>query len=363
MTPIRPTEGLNELAAQVVRFPDFEISHACEGPGEVICLGSEDGKLRITGIDKTDWQMPFKIAWQVPFKIVESGEAINSIAFTNDLIAASTRSDLGIWKRRHPSEDVIQHTFIDGGAHEVVATSSGGFIASQGVQGLLSLVPGDQGLESVPIRAKDKQINFYKLRRLGGIEHGDIFISAARGDGLVTLAGTQLRMRTIPEIDVIDVCPLVAEPSPHALAALGIDRSLHFIRDVWNDPRSKPLRFHGLCGTAYRVLSAQGHLFMLTSEKLYLFKDLASRFLRGESVNEPTVIKVLDLQAVDASIAFGQWLLVVMPDGLTLIDIEQWVKRGNEDTNPSLRPDLHSEWQDLPQNDLAVASISSQAIL
>ena len=67
-------------------------------------------------------------------------------------------------------------------------------------------------------------------------------------------------MLKAPGLDIVDVCGLKSEPYPLAAAALGIDRAVYLIRDVRDAGSTPTLRFPGLEGTAYRLLSSQGHL-------------------------------------------------------------------------------------------------------
>ena len=53
---------------------------------------------------------------------------------------------------------------------------------------------------------------------------------------------------------------------------------------------------------------------MLTDKRLYAFKDLAVRFLRGEAINRSHSSVALEMEAVDASLGPDRTLLVVMPD-------------------------------------------------
>src|SRR5947209_7947766 len=77
-----------DLAMNIRRFRDFEVTWA--GPGRMsgeFCLGSEDGRIIMTADDLTQ-PMALK---ESP---VPSGEAINGVAFLNNLIVLSTRSEV-----------------------------------------------------------------------------------------------------------------------------------------------------------------------------------------------------------------------------------------------------------------------------
>jgi len=114
-------------------------------------------------------------------------------------------------------------------------------------------------------------------------------------------------------VDFVDVAALDVGGFPFAVAALGLDCSVHFVCDLLGDQATTRLHLSLRGERAYRILCAEGHVFLLTDKGLYAFKDLAVRFLRGEEINDPTARR-LDLEAVDASLGPDRSLLVVMPD-------------------------------------------------
>jgi hypothetical protein len=128
---------------------------------------------------------------------------------------------------------------------------------------------------------------------------------------------------TSPALNISDVCYIGNNEFPFAVAAFGMDRSIHFVRDIRSDSRIAALRFPGLEGVAYRILSAQGHAFLLTSEWLYSLRGLVEAFLSGQRIDGLTRVQGWKLQAVDANLAFQRWLLVVMPDHVRSIAIDE----------------------------------------
>jgi hypothetical protein len=139
------------------------------------------------------------------------------------------------------------------------------------------------------------------------------------------LAGTGLenygkKLRPVG-VDFVDVAALDVDGFPFAVAALGLDCSIHFVRDLLGDQATTTLHLSSRGERAYRILCTEGHVFMLTDKSLYAFKDLAVRFLRGEAINAPTA-QLLDLEAVDASLGPDRSLLVVMPDSVYHIEID-----------------------------------------
>jgi len=87
----------------------------------------------------------------------------------------------------------------------------------------------------------------------------------------------------------------------------------------------KTLRFDNLVGRGYRILCAEGHVFLLTDRGLYSFVDLARRFLNDEPIEGRTTANYLDLEGVDVSLSVDRAMLVVMPGQVNRIDIEKLV--------------------------------------
>jgi hypothetical protein len=82
------------------------------------------------------------------------------------------------------------------------------------------------------------------------------------------------------------------------------------------------MRFDDIKGIAYRLFSAGGHIIVLTSHAIYLLVDLARRFLSGEPVDrQPTYMRVRAIEAVDANLVDGHWLLTVTPDSVLRFDL------------------------------------------
>ena len=74
-------------------------------------------------------------------------------------------------------------------------------------------------------------------------------------------------------------------------------------------------------GTAYKILCSQGHIFIHTNNGLYFFKDMATRFLRGESLSGRNRVQQPDIDCFDFNIAFDRWLLLLDHHGINLIAI------------------------------------------
>ena len=134
-------------------------------------------------------------------------------------------------------------------------------------------------------------------------------------------------------VDFVDAAALEVNGFPFAVAALGLDCSIHFVRDLLGDGATTTIHLNSRRDRAYRILCTEGHVFMLTDKGLYAFEDLAARFLRGEAINDPTA-QWLDLEAVDASLGPDRSLLVVMPDTVHRIEIDSLLAGVAPQTGP-----------------------------
>jgi hypothetical protein len=360
MNGLIPPGSDRDLRSDETPFGDFEVSWAGESPWDGgLCFGSDDGRIRFTPADGSLLDSEIH-------KVVDSHEAINGVAFSGDFIAASTRSEVVLFLPM-PDEPGIGRAFYGGGAHGVIATHSGFFVAPMGVGGILLIDPQQGTPQTIrTFGATGKILNYYRAASLGVSPHGgDVLAFAVRRGGLATTilsrpgdAG-EMGLLAYPHIDVVDVCSLGSDELPLAAVALGKDRSICLSRDVLTDHQPQRLRFHGLEGDAYRVLATQGHVFVLTSGWLYAFIDLAKRFAEGgEGDALPTTIAGMKFEAVDAFLAYDK-ILLVMPDrsiasdGVIAIDIASLVLSGRK----AMRSDVSGPAiQSLPVNAEALMS-------
>jgi hypothetical protein len=312
MTPLKPTGRSNDIEPIIFGLPGFDITWAGEGPPDHFYFGSDDGRLWLSQVDK-----PLE---NIIPPVAPSREAINGVAFANRTIALATRDDITFYRLDQHKDDYELTTF-PAGAHGVVATDSGRFFAPLGTDGLFASVAGSTGLPVAQIiKDRERNLHVYKVALLGSQGDKDVIACAARRDGLAIVldsgASASISRLESSHFDAVDVCPLGDPRHPHAVVALGVDGSIHMIRDVTKQSMPVSIRFDFTTGTAYRVLAAQGHLFVLTSEALITLPDFASRFLTGAALTGKVRFRKIDkLIAVDAEVAFDRWLLVVLPEG------------------------------------------------
>ena len=325
-----PNEEHGVFPTDTVQFDDFEVSYLGEGPSpDLICLGSDDGRLLLTSVGAEIKQGPH-VRLGTPLQASESCEAINGAAFIGKHVAVSTRNAISLFITHPSNRNEDQRAVFPAGAHGVIGSPSGLFVAPLGTPGVLFIVPEEGETPRIKIsRAKDREFYFYRVAALVASQAPEVLVFATRLGGITSMAasGPDQRRRlswvTFPELDVVDVCPLGAGLREPAACAVGKDRTLVMFRDVLHDRKPAAFRVDGVKGTAYRVFSARGHLFLLTSSGMYVFYTLASRFLAGERVEGTrTSVREFPVEAVDASIVFDRYLWVVMPDELHRFDLD-----------------------------------------
>ncbi len=323
--------GDESMNIGTISLPDFEVSWAGGSAGRSgYWFGSDDGRVQFMSLDGAVLIGPYAIA--------PSEEAVNGIAFAGDLMAVSTRSDITFLRTPEPRDRHIARTVFHGGAHGVASTHGGCIIAPMGRRGILLMDPRPETAQRVRIlKPADEALYIYKVVSVASPDRGTILACAGRRGGFatMTLAGAGLenygkRLRPAG-VDFVDVAALDVHGFPFAVAALGLDCSIHFISDLLGDQATTTLHFSSIRERAYRILCTEGHVFMLTDKSLYAFKDLAARFLRGEAVNNPTA-QSLDMEAVDASVGPDRSLLVVMPDSVYHLKFDSILAGGDPRT-------------------------------
>jgi hypothetical protein len=316
------------------------------------CFGFEDGTI---GFATPDGR--FRTA---PIKVSPSGEAINGIAFKGDLLAASTRSDVVLTQMPLPAPGgKFERAVFHGGAFDVVPTATRGFAAPMGRRGIMLLEDNHSKRTVVRIfKPPGDDINAYKIACVPNLSGGELIACAARRRGLLamSLSAGELRdhgRRLRPSgVDFVDVSPMGYEEFPYAVAGLGIDSSIHLVKDLLNDRSFKTLHFHAPGETAYRVLATEGHIFLLTNKRLCVFLGMAERFLRGLSLEGLFFAHTLDVEAVDISLTPDRMLLITMLDSVGFIPIDTFVYAGEHGPGSSWSPDVQeviSEGPDLPR--------------
>ena len=181
------------------------------GPGYALgnkgyCFGTESGK--VVFLDPSDDGK----AEQADFKV--SDEAINGVAFWQDLVGITTRSEVLIYSTPLSGLGALFIGGSTGGAHGIIATPRGRLLAPMDTAGL-SCFDGEkassrQGWIERPAQGVR---NDYKVVYLGEWHGNEILACATRTDGLARMEiGARDANRVVslsaPSVDLIDVCSL-----------------------------------------------------------------------------------------------------------------------------------------------------------
>jgi hypothetical protein len=296
------------------QFPGEEVSWAgrCPWTGE-LCFGTEDGHLFFlpAGGDVPPDSLP---------GLEVLADPINGVAFAGDLVGISSRAEVVIGRRRSDGGLDWHKPFVSGGAHGIAPMSSGGFIAPLGIDGLLFMSLEKGKLDVKVGKIEGESPNFYRLTPLGCGEDGEVFACAARNSRLLAitvkdgLVKTPITGHQFAGIDLVDVCSLKSPSAPLAAAALNLDGSLLLTKNILENQEPLALSFDDLDGTAYSVLSAQGHIFVLTSVELVVFPNLAADFLVGKPMDRELDVSVMPMRAIEAFLVDDEAVLTIEGD-------------------------------------------------
>ncbi len=328
-------------------FPDEEITWAGECPWTgSLCFGTENGELLVgRQIGEGDLKI-------LP-PIMVGKDAINDVAFWKDFVGISTPSEV-VFARKSPSGDGIDPVVIrtPDGAHGILATPEGHFFAPMGTAGLLRMDVDKIPVGGVTIDKPDRAAPyFYRLIYLGKAAEQEILACAARTSGLLIIRSDADHMDVVElvsqDVDFVDVCSMDSLEWPHAVVGLSWDGTLIFIRDL-SQAQPQALRLEELHGTPSSILSADGHLFVLTSKRIVALPNLLTRYLQGDRLDHSFRCRFTPIQAVDAYVAYGKHLLVVMDKEVRSFEIARLVQLAVETSIGNGPLDLR-EWGESEQ--------------
>ena len=308
---------INDALQPVIVPAEFQASWAGSSPAlfnAQVCLGGEDGELIF---------MPNNGNWKPGVnRFISTGDAVNGVAFIENRIAISSRSEIAIVMIRR--EDEAMHAIFPAGAHDVIATHSGYFVAPLGISGMMLCRP-----DSVQVFVKrgERVVNLYKISSFWD-GTTDAVACAARQDGVYATPLPESADKGLDNVhwfrfhdfDAVDICSL----GSRSAAVLGADGSFVLVHDILSE-NEKPttMSFPDVLGTGYGILTVQGHIVVLTSRALCIYKDLARRFKEGCSVDrEATFVLVLPVEAVDVNRYDDSKLLLILPDAVLLANVE-----------------------------------------
>jgi hypothetical protein len=343
MSQVGSTTGGISVSFDRYQFEGEDVSWVGECPwNEGFCYGTESGKLLVP-VKATPDDLEV-------YQLVDSGEAINGVAFHRDDLAASTREEVVIYPLPF-SSNMTKRAKFDGGAHGVVACSKGGFVAPLGSNGLLWMGANERGVFTTQtFITVGTELDFYKIIRLGEFDQADHFVCAVRENGLLTLRlsdGDAIEgMGSIgfPGLDLVDVCGLRSPERPFGVAGLGIDGTILLMHNVQEATRPQALRLAATSGTPYTILCVDGHLLVLTSTALIFAPDLITRFLAGEPLSGGRSARIFPMQAVDAYLVCDR-LVLILPDCVESMPIDQLPRRNTASPSEMIREIIDPPWE------------------
>ena len=247
-------------------------------------------------------------------------EAINGVAFFEDMVAVSSRAEVTLRKVSSDLDSLRVIASYEGGSHGVVATEAGRFVAPLGHDGLL-FMRGDAEQSTIEVgQIADGCANFYKIISLKSESNGEVLAAAARSSGLLAISlrtgsskPSVLGHRT-ENMDIVDICSLDSTSAPRAVVGLDHSGRLVWSMDIFESKQPLVLDLGDLAGTPYSILSARGHLFILTSSELIALPHMVRRFLDGEEIDRRIIANSLEISAVDAFLLNDDELFVTAED-------------------------------------------------
>jgi len=288
-----------------------------------LCFGDESGGIHIP-MPGPRGGRPSSVAHAIlPARSFQPcTDAVNGIAFAGDLIGCTSRMEVVVARRCGVRP--YEHEF-SGGAHGIVSSTSSGFLAPIGFDGVLLLQPVDEErLSTTAVCRSDHELNCYRMVRLGVGSVGETFACAARKGGVLSFAseGGMIVSNGFQHVfngyDIIDVCSIGVPEMPSAIACLSRNGGIFLISDALGLNRPLALKYDAISGTPYTILSSHGHLFVLTNKEFVCLPDVAGKFLRGEtlSLKQPARATAMPISAADA-FGLGETILLLDEEGVT----------------------------------------------
>lgn len=305
---------------RIATFHDAEVTWVGPDPfRRGLCLGFDNGTLVFTDFASYESK---------PQEFSRSKEAINGVASIGSTsLAVSTRSDVTFVEVIAPQN--APSVVFEGGAHSVVATKSGYFIAPRGADGILLVKPDREPEQKMRVTSGwgGKPLYFYRMTALhdGSGRETLVFANRTGGVGLSHFKGGEDRrgVHTLgyDGLDVIDVCG-VSEGSLSALAISPAGEIL-WIRDASTHDDPIATKLTGIEGKVYRVLATPRTLFVLSSKNLYVWRDLVEQVLSQKSSTLRLQPLVIPVEAIDMSLINDHLFLVLAENGVAGIPIEE----------------------------------------
>lgn len=303
---MNPTVSVPTFVREFTHGP--EVTWVGPNPFAVgMSLGFDDGSIlftdQVTGRSKG-------------LPVSEAKEAINGIAaIGTSSLAVSTRSDVTFLHLDGPAIDT--RAVFTGGAHGVISTQSGYFIAPLGMKGLLIVKPDANSKQEIYVTAAtENNLYFYRMVALRDTAGTEVLVFANRknGVGVSQFHGEQpkgnVHTKRFEGLDVVDVCGI----SSGSLSAVAISScgEVLWLKDASKRDKPIAMRLTDIEGQVYRVLATNQHLFVLSSKELYVWSHLVESVLLNKEFAKQTVQHIVPVEAVDMSLLNDNELMLVM---------------------------------------------------
>jgi hypothetical protein len=276
-----------------------------------LCLGFDDGSIRFlsptTGLPLSKF-----------LPISPSKEAVNGFAAIGARsFAVSTRADITFVQIVDPPTN--SRAVFPGGAHNVIATPSGYFVAALGAKGILITKPDNSDEQRMHLTTgSEGNLYFYKSAVVSDSDGNEELIFANRkgGIGFCPFKGTDsnrvIHAVGFDGLDVVDVCGIGAgSPSAIAISTKG---QILWIKNAMQRQTPTATQLVGIEGRVYRILATQDHLFVLTNEALYFWPNLIEELSASDKSSKKGQSLRIPMNAVDMSLSGKNSILLVMTD-------------------------------------------------
>lgn len=358
--------GSNLTVVQAGEFPSDSATWA--GPGRrrgEICVGFDDGRFRLFDLElRTSTSLS---------GIFGSGEAINGVVLFGESVAVTTRASIEARDRSGRGE----YFSGDRGAFGIAGNGAGTVVAPMGPSGLFYLESHGQGRwSSSTIHLDDETPHFYQTVFVARDAAGrDVYASACRRDGLAVTSidrvpppdSTARFIKTwafekLGDADVVGVCPLNLADSPLGVAFLEVDGTVTVVPDV-SGHRCVEISGLPIAGTPDSIQCAQGHLFLLSSDRLYAVKDLVRRALADGDGSFQPEIKSFAVDAVDFAIVDAERLVVIDDDRVFSHPIAAVFESGQgwDAGQANLDASARRNWKEIERTGTTTMSLASSA--
>jgi hypothetical protein len=103
--------------------------------------------------------------------------------------------------------------------------------------------------------------------------------------------------------------------------ALGKGKTLHFMKNPLRTEIFDTLELSFVPGTPYKVLRYGPQAILLTSKGVCIVLDAVRQYHHGEFKSGRRPVRFIETEAIDISMAFNKWLLVVLSNGIIRMDL------------------------------------------